>query len=158
MHLCMIGAMSENRVIGYKNALPRHFPEDLKRFKALTTGCPVVMGRKTFESIGKPLPWRRNIVISATKTYDDVELFTDPEDAYEVLLEEMDDDEPVFIIGGATLYLHFLDRADYLYMTHIKQFYEGDTFFPVFEDHFEEIERQAYPEYDFVTWRKKRQE
>lgn len=161
MHLCMIAAMSENRVIGHKDALPRHFPEDLQRFKALTMWCPVVMGRKTYQSIGKPLPGRRNVVISRTKKFadlPDIEQFDDPDDALAVLSEEIEENDPVFIIGWSSLYLHFLDQAEYIYMTHIHSYYQGDAYFPAFEDHFEEIERQSHPQYDFVVRRKKRQE
>ena len=155
----MIAAMSENHVIGVENKLPRHYSEDLQRFKARTAGSTVIMGRGTYESIGKPLPHRRNIVISRTMSYPEVESYNDPELALQVLENELGDDDEVFIIGGASLYTYFMDRAERLYLTEIKKIVEGDTFFPEFEEHFEEAERDAFDdELDFVVYRKKRVE
>lgn len=156
MILCMIAALSANRVIGKNNKLPRHLPEDLKRFKQLTLGSTVIMGRQTYESIGKPLPKRRNIVISRSKTFEEVETYNDPEIALTTLEDELDEHAEVFVIGGATLYTYFMDRAEWLYLTELKESYAGDTFFPDFAEHFEEVERSRYDAYDFVTYRKKR--
>lgn len=155
MILCMIVAFSSNYVIGKENKLPRHYPDDLKRFKDLTYGSAIVMGRATYESIGKPLPHRRNIVISRTESFDDVECFTDPEHAIAVLEEELGEHDKVFIIGGATLYNYFLEQTEWLYVTEIKKIYAGDTFFPAFEEHFEEVERISHDDHDFVTYRKR---
>lgn len=156
MILCMIAAMSSNRVIGKDNKLPRHLPEDLKRFKAITEWETVLMGRQTFESIGKPLPWRTNIVVSKQFAFPWITVYNDPELAYEVLEDELDEHDEVYVIWGASLYTYFLDRAERLYLTEIKAVYQGDTFFPAFEDYFEEVERIPHSSYDFVTYRKKR--
>jgi len=114
------------------------------------------MGRQTYESIGKPLPKRRNIIISKSKAFEEVETYNDPEVALNTLEEELNEHEKVFVIGGATLYSYFIDRAEWLYLTEIKENYAGDTFFPGFADLFEEVERMSYDAYDFVTYRKKR--
>lgn len=156
MIVCMIAAMSSNRVIGKDNKLPRHLPEDLKRFKDLTSGETVLMGRQTFESIGKPLPGRDNVVVSKHLTHAWVRTFNDPELAYAMLADELGEQDELYIIWWATLYSYFLDRTERLYLTEIKATYQGDTFFPEFEDHFEEVERIPHESYDFVTYRKKR--
>lgn len=158
MHLCLIAAMSENRVIWHQNELPRDIPEDLKRFRALTRWCPVVMWRNTYESIGKPLPGRRNIVISKSSEFPEVEHYDDPDQAIAVLDDELEEADPIFIIWWATLYTYFLDQAEYIYMTHIHDYYQWDVYFPTFEEHFEVIEKEEHPHYDFVTYRKKWQE
>ncbi len=158
MIVCMIAAMSSNRVIGKDNKLPRHLPEDLKRFKDLTSGETVLMGRQTFLSIWKPLPGRDNVVVSKTTDFPWVRNFNDPELAYEVLSNELWEQDELYIIWWATLYNYFLDRTERLYLTEIKAIYQGDTFFPAFEEHFEEVERIDHGEYDFVTYRKKRVE
>lgn len=158
MILCMIAAMSLNRVIGKENKLPWHFPQDLQRFKDLTMGETIMMGRQTFESIGKALPWRTNIVISSSKQFEGVRNFNDPEIAYETLEDEMDEHDELYIIWWETLYSYFIERAERLYLTEIKENYVGDTFFPSFEEHFEEVERIHHENYDFVTYRKKRVE
>ena len=116
------------------------------------------MGRSTYESIGKPLPGRENVVISASKTFDWVRCFNDPEIAYNILDDELTEHDELYIIWWATLYSYFIDRAEWLYLTEIKKIYQGDTFFPDFEEHFEEVERIPHEDYDFVTYRKKRVE
>ena len=156
MIICMIAAMSENHVIWIDNKLPWHYSEDLQRFKARTAGSTVIMWRWTYESIGKKLPNRRNIVISRTVEYDEVECYNDPLLALEILENELWDEDEVFIIGGASLYTYFMDKAERLYLTQVKHVVEGDTFFPVFKEHFEEVERDTYDEnLDFVSYRKK---
>lgn len=158
MIVCMIAAMSSNRVIGKDNKLPWHLPEDLKRFKQLTAGETVLMGRQTYESIGKPLPGRNNIVVSKTTNFDGVTTYNDPELAYETLADELEEQDELYIIWWATLYKYFLDRTEWLYLTEINAIYQGDTFFPAFEEHFDEIERIPHDGYDFVTYRKRRVE
>lgn len=114
------------------------------------------MGRGTYESIGKALPWRDNIVVSSTKLFEDVTNCETPDDALnhakEVAEEEWSD---IYVIGWESLYKYFLDQAEFLSLTHIKRVVEWDRFFPAFETEFEEIEREVFDEYDFVTWRKK---
>lgn len=129
-----------NHVIGCHNQLLWHISEDLKRFKALTLGHPVIMGRKTFESIvavlGKPLPGRTNIVITRDPdwAYEGVEVFRSLEDALS-RAKELDDTE-VFIGGGTEVYKQALPFTDKLYVTYIDDEKEGDSFFPPFEQEF----------------------
>ncbi len=135
MQLKAIVAMSSNRVIGRDGDLPWHLPEDLKWFKKLTLGHPIVMGRKTMDSIGRPLPKRRNVVVSrsldqAPEGYD---LITDLSEIRSALAEH----ETVFIIGGAEIFRETLPDCDEFYLTYIFAEYEGDTFLPPFEEDFE---------------------
>ncbi len=109
--------------------------------------------------MGEPLPYRRNIVISRTTKFPEVETYTDPELALDMLEDELDQDDEVFIIGGAMIFEYFVEKAQRLYLTEIKRTYEWDAFFPAFEDHFEEIDRENFSsEFDFVTYRRKRVE
>jgi dihydrofolate reductase len=128
-----IAAMSLNRVIGRGNQIPWHLPEDFKWFKRMTTGNVVVMGRKTFESIGRPLPNRETIVVSrGGVSYPGVRTVSS--------LDEIDlanETREVFICGGAQIYAQALARCSDLYLTLVKREVEGDTFFPAFEDQFE---------------------
>jgi len=127
-----IAAMSENRVIGCRNRIPWHLPEDFLWFKKMTTGNIVVMGRRTFESIGRPLPERTTWVVSRSG-------FCHPGVRTVQSLAEIDpatECRDVFICGGAQLYLEALPRCTDLYLTRVKRVVEGDTFFPPFEDRF----------------------
>ena len=128
--LIAIVGMASNRVIGKDGTLPWRLPEDLKFFKKTTLGHPILMGRKTFDSIGKPLPGRRNIVLSSTM---------EPREGVEVIrnLDELVADEEVFLIGGAQLFETLLPECAGMYLTWIEHPYEGDTFFPPFEHLFE---------------------
>jgi len=144
MELAMIVAAAENDVIGRENRLIWHLSADLKRFKKLTTGYTVVMGRKTFESIGKALPNRRNVVISRTPD------FTAPGcevvDSIEGLWESVKDDEKVFVIGGGHIYRQLWDRADRLYLTRVHLQAEGDAVIPAVEPgQWRETERTDFP-------------
>ena len=132
--IVFIVAVADNGVIGLDNAMPWHLRSDLKRFKATTIGKPVVMGRKTFESIGRPLPGRRNLVISrnAGFTAPGIEVFSSIEDALTTLTEGEAPAE-LMVIGGGHLYAQLLPRADRLYLTHIDLVAEGDTRFPEYE-------------------------
>jgi dihydrofolate reductase len=128
-----IAAMSENRVIGHGNAIPWHLPEDFKWFKKMTTGHVIVMGRRTFESIGKPLPNRETIVLSRGR-------FEHPGVRTVADLREIDpakEAREVFICGGAQIYEFALPFCSDLYLTVVKRVADGDTFFPRFEDRFE---------------------
>ncbi|ABI37980.1 type 3 dihydrofolate reductase [Shewanella bicestrii] len=139
MRIAMIAAMANNRVIGKDNKMPWHLPEDLRHFKAMTLGKPVVMGRKTFESIGRPLPGRHNIVISrqADLQIDGVTCVTSFEDA-KLAAGEC---EELVVIGGGQLYQQLLPQADTLYLTQISLDVEGDTFFPAWDsDKWQETE------------------
>jgi dihydrofolate reductase len=132
-----IGAMTENRVIGHNNAMPWHLPRDLRHFKELTSGHPVIMGRRTFESMGsKPLPKRRNIIITRTPLTG---LETHAELA--AALAACAGEDQVFVIGGAQLYQsafasNLIDRVE---LTRINKTIAGDTYFPEFESNFTRI-------------------
>ena len=129
--LSMIVAHANNRIIGKNNTMPWHLPADLAYFKKTTLGKPVVMGRKTYESIGRPLPGRQNIVISRDKNYQAVgiEVVSSVEQA---LLKAGDVDE-IMVIGGGAIYAHCLPAAQRLYITHIEADVDGDTQFPDYD-------------------------
>lgn len=128
----IIAAISNNGVIGKDNKLPWHLPADLKHFKELTTGHTVVMGRKTFESIGKPLPSRTNIVLTRDRSFrhDGILVTHDFSTIHKIKGE-------VFIIGGSDIYELFINEADRLYITRIHAVIHGDTHFPYIPNHFE---------------------
>ncbi len=132
--LSLIVAMSTNRTIGINNALPWHLPNDLKYFKQATMDKPIIMGRKTFESIGRPLPGRHNIVITRNKGFqaDGVNIVHSLDAA--IFLGEdiclVDGQKEVMVIGGSQVYQQTLERADHLYVTHIDAKVKGDDFFP----------------------------
>jgi dihydrofolate reductase len=132
-HFKAIAAMSENRVIGQGNKIPWHLPEDFKWFKKMTTGQVVVMGRKTFESIGKPLPNRETIVLSRSD-FQHVGVGT-VSDLTQIDLAN--EPREVFICGGAQIYEQALPLCSDLYLTLVKRVVPGDTFFPPFEEQFE---------------------
>lgn len=123
--------MGENRVIGAGGKIPWHLPADFKHFKELTTGHPIVMGRKTFESVGKPLPGRANIVITRDERYrrDGITAISSPEAALTAAATAEGANE-VFIIGGAEIYKVFLHQASKIYLTKVEGTFEGDAFFP----------------------------
>jgi len=158
--IVLIAAVAEeNRVIGRDLDLPWHLPEDLKRFKRLTTGYPLVLGRKTFQSIvhqfGGPLPDRRMIVLTRNgleNDYDGVETYS----SLDAALEAVDGEDTVFIGGGEDIYRQFLPHADRLELTLVEGEYEGDTYFPEFEhligDVFETVDVDERDGYRFVTY------
>lgn len=129
--LSLICAMDENRLIGSNNALPWHLPADLAFFKRTTMGKPILMGRKTFQSIGRPLPGRQNIVI--TRDPDFSAEGCDIVNSIEAALDCCKQAEDVMLIGGASLYEQTIPKADHLYITRIHHQFEGDTWFPEFE-------------------------
>lgn len=132
-----IAAMSSNRVIGNRNKIPWHLPEDFKWFKRMTTGNIIVMGRKTFESIGKPLPNRTTVVLSRSGfSYPGVQTIKDMAE-----LRPESDTRDIFICGGADVYAQALPLCSDLYLTLVKRTVEGDAFFPPFEHLFEPAEQ-----------------
>jgi dihydrofolate reductase len=131
MRLSAIVAMSENRVIGNDNRLPWHLPADLQHFKLVTLGKPIIMGRKTFESIGRPLPGRQNIIV--TRDVDFLAPGCVVVHSIEAAISAASDQEEAFVIGGALLYEQMLPLVQCLYLTVIHQAFEGDTFFPVID-------------------------
>ncbi|MES9778606.1 dihydrofolate reductase [Bacillus velezensis] len=159
--ISFIFAMDENRLIGKDNDLPWHLPDDLAYFKKVTTGHTIVMGRKTFESIGRPLPNRRNIVVTSR----DESLFPGciTADSAEEVLKLISADEECFVIGGAQLYSALFPYADRLYMTKIHHVFEGDRFFPEFNEAEWELtsrkqgvkdEKNPY-DYEYLVYEKK---
>jgi dihydrofolate reductase len=132
--LALIAALAENGCIGINNRLPWHLPEDLKYFRRLTTGGIVVMGRKTYESIGKPLPNRTNIVISRNPdfTAEGIKVVASLDQALELAdsMAEINGNDEVFVIGGAQIYALTLPRAGRLYLTEVAKTVHGDAFFP----------------------------
>jgi dihydrofolate reductase len=145
MRISAICAMSENRAIGKDNKLPWHLPADLKHFKNITMGKPVLMGRKTYESIGRPLPGRCNIVMTHHADYQAPGCVV-VQSIEEALAASKDHDE-LFIIGGATLYQEMLPQTQRIYMTLIHQQIDGDTFFPALNSHeWQQVECIDHPE------------
>jgi len=151
----IIVAISKNRVIGNDNSLIWNIPEDLKHFKKLTINNTIVMGRKTYESIGRPLPNRRNIVISRQPDYylDDCEVVSSLEEALLLCANDC------FIIGGGEIYKQTISIADKIYLTLIDEFFEGDTYFPEIGDEWTEVIREdKYPDekniykYSFIEY------
>ncbi len=127
MDIVLIAALAKNGVIGKDGALPWHLPDDLKHFKALTLGKPIVMGRKTYASVGRPLPKRRNVVLSRTSgPIEGVELVRSLDEALALLRDEPE----VCVIGGGEIYAAFLPLATRLELTHVEADVEGDAKFP----------------------------
>jgi len=131
MIISLIAAMDKNRLIGADNTMPWHLPADFKYFKEVTMGKPIIMGRKTFESIGKPLPGRLNIVIS--RSGFSAQGVTSV-DSIGAALKAVSNVEEVMIIGGANIYQQMIDKADRMYLTHVNAVCEGDTWFPEFDE------------------------
>lgn len=162
--ISLIVAMDRNHVIGLNNDLPWHLPADLRYFKEKTTGNTIIMGRKTFESIGRPLPNRRNVVITRSDLDfpDGVEVIHDLETIEE--WNERHPDKNFFIIGGGNIYRQAISFADRLYITWIDEEFTGDTYFPDFSLHEWELnektkgkkdEKNPYDYFHLVYDRKK---
>lgn len=156
MRIALIAAMAENRVIGRENALPWRLSADLQRFKALTMGKPVIMGRKTYESIGKPLPGRLNIVVTSSPDFraEGCQVVHSVDEALDAAREH----DEAMVIGGAGLYEQMLGRAQRIYLTLVRANVEGDVLFPPLDrGNWREVAREShlpdekneYP-YDFI--------
>jgi len=142
MIISIIVAIAENRVIGNKNALPWKLPADMEHFRKMTAEKPIIMGQKTFESIGKALPGRTNIVLTLDKSFKAAGCVVaySIEEALEIVREKRD--EEVMVAGGVSVYKQFLPIADRMYLTLIEGDFEGDAFFPEFDwANWQEIER-----------------
>jgi len=159
--IIIIAAVANNGVIGNKNQLIWHLPNDLKRFKALTTGHTIVMGRKTFESLGRPLPRRENIVLTHQKEWkkEGIKVFH----TKRTVLDYTKEKEKIFIIGGAEIYQLFLNEADILEITYVDTKAFGDAHFPtinyknwklVREFLYEKDEKHIFS-YKFATYQRK---
>jgi dihydrofolate reductase len=157
--ITLIVAVADNGVIGRDNALPWHLPEDLKRFKRLTMGKPIVMGRKTFESIGKPLPGRHNIVVTRDTNYrrDGITVVHGVDEA----VKAAGDVPEIMVIGGADLFRLFLPRAGRVHLTRVHGQVQGNVLWPALDDHWRVVEsernaadeRHAYA-MTFEVWEK----
>jgi dihydrofolate reductase len=157
----IIVAMARNHTIGINNTLPWRIPEDLKHFKALTMGHCMIMGRKTFDSIGKPLPGRTSVVVTRNRELQ-IEGCTMAHSLEEAIAACASEDE-IFVVGGAELYAQALPLAGTLYVTEVQQNVAGDAHFPQFERaQWQEISREKHTqespqalEYHFVTYKRK---
>ena len=159
MSVILIVAQAKNRVIGNKGALPWHLPEDLKHFKELTTGHAIIMGRKTWDSIGRPLPNRQNIVISRSK--NSAAKGAQRVDNLESALALVEPTRKAFIIGGAEIYALAVNLADKIEMTVVDDNIDGDTYFPQINlDSWEctrsgkRFDEGSGLQYEFVTYRR----
>ena len=132
MTVSLVVAASINNVIGSDGGLPWHLPDDLRHFKRLTTGKPVVMGRRTFESIGRPLPDRRNIVMTSNPDY--AATGCEVVSSVSEVLDLVGDADEVMIIGGGQMYRDFLEHADRIYLTRVQAYVAGDTRFPKIDE------------------------
>ncbi|HEY0846017.1 MAG TPA: dihydrofolate reductase [Noviherbaspirillum sp.] len=157
-HLTIVVAIDKNGGIGINNALPWHLPEDLAHFKRMTTGHPIIMGRKTFDSIGRPLPNRRNIVITRNPgwRHEGVDVVSSIDEAIKLV-----GDTPACIIGGAQIFAEVLPCTDRLIVTEIDHAFECDTFFPRIDpQQWQEVARESHHsesngfDYAFVTYEK----
>jgi dihydrofolate reductase len=164
--LCLIAALAENRVIGRDNQLPWHLPADLKHFKAMTLGKPIIMGRKTWDSLGRPLPGRLNLVVSrqAGLQLEGAEVFASLEAAVQRAEQwaKAEDADELMLIGGAQLYEQGLALAQRLYLTRVALSPEGDACFPIYDEdawHLaSSIEHEATgetPAFSFEVWDKR---
>jgi dihydrofolate reductase len=160
--VALIAAVAENGVIGVDGEMPWHYPADLRHFKETTTGHPVIMGRRTYESIvariGGPLPGRTNIVLSRReREYDDaVRVVDSVAEALSAAREVSVDDGVVYVIGGASVYDQFLPVADQLVITEVPTEPDGDTVFPAWDaDQWREIDREREGELAFVTYERR---
>jgi dihydrofolate reductase len=159
-YVTLVAAVAENGVIGAAGALPWRLPEDLRRFKVLTLGSPVIMGRKTWESLGRALPGRDNIVVTRQPGYAAAGAAVAA--SLEAALARCAGAERVFVIGGAELYGAALDRADALELTEIARAYAGDVRFPAFDRaQWREVRREPHAaadgtRFDFVRYERRR--
>lgn len=137
--ISIIAAMDNNNVIGFTNEMPWHLPNDLKHFKKVTSNHTIVMGRKTYESIGRALPNRQNIILSRSnfKTKENLKCISSI-DEIKILAEN----ENIFVIGGGTIYEQMIKFADKLYITRIDAEFEGDTFFPTIDNRIWRLDEQ----------------
>lgn len=153
MSIILIAALSRNRCIGKNGTIPWHLPQDMARFKQLTTGHPVVMGRKTWESLPdqfRPLPNRTNIILTRQADYmlpEGVKRYRSVEDA-----AAAHPNETLFVIGGGEIYAQALPLADQLELTHVNQEIDGDAFFPEIDDTWHETMRKDHEGFSFVTY------
>ncbi|MCE2614141.1 dihydrofolate reductase [Flavobacteriaceae bacterium D16] len=162
-NIVMIAAVGENRSLGKDNKLLWHLPDDFKRFKKITTGHKIIMGRKTFESFPKPLPNRFHIIITRNKTYSPGHPECEVVHSLEEALQQVNKAEQAFIIGGGEIYTQALPHADKIELTRVHASFEADAFFPeidmkewelVEETYHEKDDRHAFP-FSYLTYTRK---
>src|SRR3989338_9586149 len=150
--ISIISAIGKNNEIGKKNKLLWNLPDDMKHFREITSGHTVIMGQKTFESIGRPLPNRRNIVITLDRNYshNGVEVVYSPGELFDLLEKTSDKNIGNFVIGGGMIYKLFIEKADKLYITRVgAEFPDADTYFPIIDEAvWEKIKSEKYPKDD----------
>lgn len=167
MNISLIVAIAQNSAIGFNNKLPWYLPEDLERFKKITSGHPLIMGRKTFESLPGVLPGRKHYVITSDSNFSEknerakassnVYVVNSPAQAIELIKTHIKDgvieNETPFVIGGGQIYKEMLPLCNKLYITYVKQEVAGDTFFPeINPDVWKEVDREIFDEFDFVIY------
>ena len=154
----VIAAVADNKAIGLNNTLPWHLPEDLKHFRQLTMGHHIIMGRKTYESLGRLLPGRITVIVSRRLGYGAEGAIT--AGSLQAAIDACGADEEIFVIGGAELYREAMQRADRLYLTEVHRAFEGDAFFPEYDRAaWQEETREAHVSadglpYSFVRYRR----
>lgn len=161
MLISMIAAMANNRVIGADNSMPWHLPADLQHFKRITLGKPVIMGRKTYQSIGKALPGRLNIVITGDQGFavPDGLVVNSCAEALQIAQNHPESAEEVMIIGGGSIYQYFMPQCQRLYLTLIDLDVQGDTYFPEYHtSNWQQLTAETHPadmknpyNYQFIT-------
>ena len=157
MQIIIIAAIAQNGVMGKDNKIPWHYKEDFQHFKQLTLNHVIVMGRKTYESIGKPLPGRTNIVVSRNKNLHCPGCILAASSHEAVRYAQQHNAEKLFIIGGSSLYEEGLKIADILELTFINRSVEGDTYFPEWnKKSWRETKREDHDEFSFVTFQRER--
>jgi dihydrofolate reductase len=151
MRVIIIAAVARNRVIGKGGKVPWDIPDDMERFKQLTKGHTVLMGRKSYESLGKPLPDRRNIVLTSG-ALPGIETYPTMAEA----LQGLENEEKVFVIGGGEIFAQLLDSADELQLTLVDQDVDGDTFFPPYEhlvgSVFQLVNRETHEGFTYMNY------
>ena len=158
MGVTLVAAIAQNGVIGIDGGLPWHIPGDLPRFKAMTVGHVLVMGRKTYESIGRPLPDRTTIVVTRQPDWHDSKDVLVAHSVVEALTRAGELDEKVFVVGGAQIYAEALPLADRLELTHVDLEPDGDTFFPTVDwSQWREVGRNPGEQCEYVTYERRRE-
>lgn len=167
MKISMIVAMAKNGVIGANNSIPWHLPEDLKKFRRLTTGHPILMGRRTFESLPNVLPGRDHIIITRNPGYkesnararssDRVFIAGTPMEAVDMARERLlcgpASSDEVFVIGGSEIFQQMMPFADRIYLSLLKEEFPGDAFFPTIEQsQWQVVESEAFDRFDFIVY------
>lgn len=150
--LSIVVAVGKNLEIGKDNKLLWNIPEDLKHFKNLTTGKTIIMGKNTYHSIGRPLPNRKNIVLTDDDSLDNVEGIV----VYKDIKKCVDENSDAFVIGGASIYAQMIKYCDELHVSHVdKEFLDADTYFPNFKNEFEKVYEKQFNDFLYVRYKRK---